>query len=267
MLGIVPSLNTPFSSTGELDLNSLSNLVDHTVRTGCAGMLGLAVAGEHNELNLQEKIQFIELVVTRNNGRIPFICSVTASSISESIKLTKIARSAGADGICVQLPYNLDLAEKENFLEQIGKESPNILMVQDLDWIGEGLPLNEIVTLQANVEKFNWLKIETSQAGPKYSAVLDATEKRLNVCGGWAVTQLMDAMARSVNAFIPTGLEVVYVKIYNAYKNGEKQKARLLFEEILPILNFSNQNIKPNTSIYILVRILVFIFFEPKYKY
>ena len=65
----------------------------------------------------------------------------------------------------------------------------------------------------------------------------------MKVCGGWAVTQLMDAMARSVDAFIPTGLETIFVSIYNAYRRGEEQKARTLFESILPILTFSNQHI------------------------
>ena len=88
MHGIVPSLNTPFNAAGELDLYSLSNLVDHSVIAGCGGMLGLAVAGEQNRLTVKEKINFIDLVVNKNDGRIPFICSVTASSISESIKLT-----------------------------------------------------------------------------------------------------------------------------------------------------------------------------------
>ena len=65
MYGIVPSLNTPFDASGELDLSSLSRLVEHTVSTGCGGMLGLAVAGEHNTLNYTEKSNFIYTVVKK----------------------------------------------------------------------------------------------------------------------------------------------------------------------------------------------------------
>ena len=60
MKGILPSLNTPFTNLGELDLDSLTRLVEHTILSGCGGMLGLAVAGEHNTLNFDEKIQFIK---------------------------------------------------------------------------------------------------------------------------------------------------------------------------------------------------------------
>ena len=51
MKGILPSLNTPFTNSGELDLDSLTRLVEHTIISGCGGMLGLAVAGEHNTLS------------------------------------------------------------------------------------------------------------------------------------------------------------------------------------------------------------------------
>jgi dihydrodipicolinate synthase/N-acetylneuraminate lyase len=243
MHGIVPSLNTPFDVLGALDLSSLSKLVEHTVKTGCGGMLGLAVAGEHDTLNHQEKINFIQTVIQQNQGRIPFICSVTATTFTETLNLTKAAAAARVDGICVQLPPSLNLEQKLSFLEKLEKKSPGIIMVQDLDWSGGGLSLEEIVFLYRRIEKFTWLKIETSQAGPKYSAVTAATEHGLKVCGGWAVTQLMDAMARSVDAFVPTGLESIYVAIYHAYQGGEEQKARTLFESILPILNFSNQHI------------------------
>lgn len=243
MKGIVPSLNTPFDKDGAVDHNSLRRLVNHTVDAGCGGMLGLAVAGEYSTLALSEKARFVEVVAETNAERIPFIVSVTAPDLAASVELTKIAKSAGAAGICVQLPVGIDRHEKSGFLHDLACHAPEILMVQDLDWVGGGMLLDDIVYLFEHVETFCWLKIETQQAGPKYSATLQATNGALNVCGGWAVTQLMDAMARGVNAFIPTGLEFVYVAIYTLYNTGNIAEARALFERVLPILNFSNQHV------------------------
>ena len=121
MKGILPSLNTPFTNSGELDLDSLTRLVEHTIISGCGGMLGLAVAGEHNTLNFDEKIQFIETVTKVNKRRIPFICSVTAADFNESVELTKSANSFGAEGICLQLPSNLKLSKKLFFFSAVGK--------------------------------------------------------------------------------------------------------------------------------------------------
>ena len=243
MKGIVPSLNTPFLENGSIDHKSLRRLVDHTVGAGCGGMLGLAVAGEHSTLSLDEKVQIIETVTDTNARRIPFIVSVTAPDFDASTQLASVAKSAGATGICVQLPSELTRPGKLGFLQDLAQHAPDILMLQDLDWAGGGLNLDEIVYLSENVEKLTWLKIETQRAGPKYSAVMDATGGKLNVCGGWAVTQLMDALARGVNAFIPTGMEHVYVRIHTLYENGDIARARVLFERVLPILNFSNQHI------------------------
>ena len=260
MKGILPSLNTPFTNSGELDLDSLTRLVEHTIISGCGGMLGLAVAGEHNTLNFDEKIQFIETVTKVNKRRIPFICSVTAADFNESVELTKSANSFGAEGICLQLPSNLEFAKKLFFLEQLEDRSPEILMIQDLDWFGDGMALEEIVKLFNSVDKFNWLKIETVGAGEKYTSVLQKLDGRLKVCGGWAVKQLIDAMDRSVNAFIPTGLEKIYVEIYRLYQNGNKEEAQLLFEKVLPVLNFSNQNIGTSIRFFKNLRVLEGLF-------
>ena len=243
MRGIIPSLNTPFNADGAIDHVSLRRLINHTVNAGCGGMLGLAVAGEHSTLNQDEKARFVETVVATNAGRIPFIVSVTASEMNESVALTKLAKSVNAAGICVQLPAHFDRLQNKEFLENIAAQAPDLLMVQDLDWVGDGLLIDDILYLYERIEQFSWLKIETQRAGPKYSAILEATKGNLQVCGGWAVTQLMDAMARGVHAFIPTGMEYVYVAIQALYENGNKDAARALFERVLPILNFSNQDI------------------------
>ncbi len=247
MKGIVPSLNTPFDGNGALDHVSLRRLVNHTVDTGCGGMLGLAVAGEHAMLTMDEKTAFIETASDANAGRIPFIVSVTAPEPATSLELARTAALFGAAGICVHLTEAQDRGEMLSFLEALESCGTDLLMVQDLDWTGDGLPIEDIQFLFERVNTFSWLKIETRNAGPKYSAVLEATNGALNVCGGWAVTQLMDALDRGVNAFIPTGLERVYVKIYKSYQAGDVDTAAALFERVLPVLTYSNQHI--DTSI------------------
>ncbi len=254
MKGIVPSLNTPFDADNAIDHSSLRRLVNHTIASGCGGMLGLAVAGEYPTLTREEKTAFIETVAETNAQRIPFIVSVTAADTRASVALAQAAKSAGAAGICVQLPLSRDRQEMLGFLQQLECHAPSILMVQDLDWSGGGLSLDEIQYLYENVKSFSWLKIETARPGPKYSAVKRAHNGALNVCGGWAATQLMDAMARGVNAFIPTGMESVYVAIYRMYENGEHSAARALFERVLPILNFSNQHIDTSILFFKLLR-------------
>ncbi len=206
-------------------------------------MLGLAVAGEYETLTFKEKSTFIEVVSDENNGKLPLIISVTSAKDETTLELSKLAKVCGAIGICVQIRNDVALSDNIRFLKDLSQTSPEIIMVQDLDWSGDGLDLESIMALFNEIDKFTWLKIETKKAGPKYSAVKAMTKDKLKVCGGWAVTQLLDALDREVDAFIPTGMEFLYNKIYKQYHIGNHDLARELFYKLLPVLNFSNQHI------------------------
>ena len=71
--------------------------------------------------------------------------------------------------------------------------------------------------------------IKCLNAGDMNTAIKELTKGKLKVCGGWAVTQLLDALNRGVDAFIPTGMEGFYTKIYNQYQSGNEKFARELF--------------------------------------
>jgi 4-hydroxy-tetrahydrodipicolinate synthase len=55
--------------------------------------------------------------------------------------------------------------------------------------------------------------------------------------------QMPDALARGVHAFMPTTMDTIYVAIYSAWRRGDTEAARALFERLLPIVAFSNQHI------------------------
>ena len=127
-------------------------------------------------------------------------------------------------------------------------------MIQDLDWAGGGLEVAEIVRLYDDLPSFRCLKIETIPAGPKYTAVLEETGGRLHVSGGWAVSQMIDALERGVHTFMPTAMDRMYVAIYLAYQSGDRDAARLLFERLLPVLAFSNQHIDVSIRFFKMLR-------------
>lgn len=243
MRGIVPSLNTPFTGDDRVDAASLRRLVDATVAAGCVGMLVLAVAGEAASLDPEEKRRAIETIVEQNAGRVPVIVGVTAAAQPDRLALARLARSAGADGICCQAPDGLGEERLEHALREVAEAGPGLFMLQDLDWTGPGLPVETIVRLAERVPGFRCLKVETVPAGPKYTRVLAATGGRLHVSGGWAVTQMLDGLARGVHAFMPTALDPLYCAIYRLHHGGRPAEAAALFEAMLPILAFANQHL------------------------
>jgi len=245
--GIVPSMNTPFLANGSVDLDGIRRSVDAVVQAGVAGMLILAVAAETASLTLTEKRLVAQTFLVHTAGRIPVIVGCSSTEQADRVALAAMARELGAQIMLCQAPAGLGgqaLVAQMGALAQVG---PPILMVQDLDFAGPGLPLDDILLLSQQLPAFQCLKIEVALPGPKYSAVLEATQGTLHVSGGWAAAQMMEALHRGVHAFIPTAMDAIYVAIYRRFQAGDIAGARALHEQLAPVLAFSNQHL--DTSI------------------
>jgi 4-hydroxy-tetrahydrodipicolinate synthase len=245
--GIVPSMNTPFLDDGSVDLAGIRRSVDTVVQAGVAGLLILAVAGETASLTLPEKRLVAQTFLAHTAGRVPVIIGCSSAEQADRLALAAMARELGAPVMLCQAPAGLSgeaLVAQMAALTQVG---PPMLMVQDLDFGGPGLPLADILLLRKQLPAFQCLKIEVALPGPKYSAVLEATQGALHVSGGWAAAQMLEALHRGVHAFIPTAMDAIYVAIYRHFQAGDVAQARALHEQLAPVLAFSNQHL--DTSI------------------
>ena len=130
----------------------------------------------------------------------------------------------------------------EREVRRLAALGPGFLMLQDWDARGYGLPVPLIRRLFEEVEAFRCLKVEVVPAGGKYSEVLEATGGRLHVSGGWAVTQMIEALDRGVHALMPTGMHALYIRI-DPLPRGDREGAARLFHRLLPVLAFSNQHL------------------------
>ena len=243
MQGIIPSLHTPFNEKNKIDIPSLRKLIDHTIATGCSGMLVGAVAGENSSLTFDEKNILLNECVTYNKNRIPIIVSCTAKNQKERITLSRNAKELGADWILCQTPENIFGNELVECFNEIAENGPDNLMIQDLSWTDYGMRDEDILILFKNIDKFKSLKIEVLNSGPKYTKILDITNQQLHLSGGWAIMGMIEALNRGVHALIPSTMEVIYNKIYNLYLENKIEDSRRLFSQILPILSFTHQHI------------------------
>ncbi|MFB3816714.1 MAG: dihydrodipicolinate synthase family protein [Candidatus Methylomirabilales bacterium] len=223
--GIVPILQTPFLMNGAPDEESLARLADEVIAAGAAGLIYPAVASEAGKLAPGERRSLLETVVKRVDGRVPVIAGVSAETLAESMGLAEHAQSIGAAGMLAQAPAAMraDAGALEAFFRRLATAAPLVLMIQDLDWQGEGMPVELIRRLFETLPGFRCIKVETVPAGPKYSRLLEATEGRLHVSGGWAVTQMLDGLARGVHAFMPEGSMVrIYRRIYDLFHGAQR---------------------------------------------
>lgn len=241
--GIIPSMNTPFLHDGTLDCEGIRRSVDAVVDAGVAGLLVLAVAGETASLSQTEKRLAASTFLYQVARRVPVIVGCSSARQEERVALAAMARELGADAMLCQAPPDLHGAALVAQMDALVRVGPPILMVQDLDFAGPGLPLADILALRRHIPAFRCLKIEVALPGPKYTAVLEATRGALHVSGGWAAAQMMEALHRGVHAFIPTAMDSIYVEIFRRFRAGDAAGARSLHARLAPVLAFSNQYI------------------------
>ena len=260
MRGIIPSLHTPFTKDNKIDLCSLKKLIDHTISTGCAGMLVGAVAGENSSLSINEKKLIIKESIRYNGNRIPTIVSCSAKEQKDRIALSILAKEAGAEWILCQVPDNVYGDELLECFQQIAEVGPKYLMIQDLSWTDNGMRDEDILMLYNKIKKFKGLKIEVLNSGPKYTRVLEATNNEIHLSGGWAIMGMMEALHRGVHAFIPSTMEILYNRIYNLFVANKFEEAKNLFYEMLPTLSFAHQHIDISIKFYKTLRVKEEIF-------
>ena len=242
--GIVPSMNTPFLENGSIDVQGLRRSADAVIAAGVSGMLVLAVAGETGSLTMEEKRLVASTFLEQAAGRVPVVIGCSSARQEDRVALAAMARAMGAPDMLCQIPPAESVAQLVALVQEISAAGPERLMLQDLDFGGPGLPLADILLLHREVPAFQGLKIEVSMPGPKYSAVLQATQGGLHVSGGWAAAQMLEALHRGVHAFIPTAMDVIYVEVFRRFSAGDHAGARALHAALTPVLAFSNQHIE-----------------------
>jgi 4-hydroxy-tetrahydrodipicolinate synthase len=251
--GIVTVLNTPFTEDDRIDTASLACNVRIAVDAGVAGFLVPAMASEVAKLTDAERVLMVETTLEATDGRVPVIGGASADDPDTRVRVAQSLIDAGCEGVLASIPYESDVQYTEA-VRALDTLQPKFLMLQDWDFGGYGLPVPLIAKLFEEVESFRCLKVEVVPAGPKYTEVLDATDGGLHVSGGWAVMQIIEAMDRGVHAFMPTGMHALYVTIHRLYQEGRRDEAVQLFNELLPVLAFSNQHL--DISIHFFKRLL-----------
>lgn len=251
--GIATVLNTPFNPDNSIDFRSLKNNVNNALNAGVAGFLVPAMASEVYKLTEKERVEMVAAVLDEVNGKVSVIAGAGETDIPKSKNLLKKYIELGCKNVLFQIPFQNETQFRNHFNE-LAETGPEMIMLQDWDATGYGLPDDLILDLFETIPAFRCLKIETVPAGVKYSKILELTKGRLNVSGGWAVSQMTEGLKRGVHAFMPTGMHWIYCEIYRLWKQGNENDAEKLFQQILPVLAFSNQQL--DISIHFFKRLL-----------
>lgn len=103
--GIAPALLTPFDRDGKIDTEALAVHCDFLISAGVDALYVLGTTGEVFLLDVEERKQVAEFVVSHVAGRVPVFVQVGAIPTKVACELAAHAESIGADGVGAITPY------------------------------------------------------------------------------------------------------------------------------------------------------------------
>jgi 4-hydroxy-tetrahydrodipicolinate synthase len=102
--GAMVAIVTPFQE-GEIDFQTLDELIDFQLAGGIDAIVPVGTTGECPTLSPDEHKQVIERVVKAVGGQVPVIAGAGSNSTAEAIDFTEFSKKVGADATLQVGPY------------------------------------------------------------------------------------------------------------------------------------------------------------------
>lgn len=240
--GICPIIAPPFTKTGEVDYESMRNLLRTLIKGGCHGLTLFGIGGEYYKLNDRERKQMIELVVEEcKKGGIPSIVSITQHATEVAVKEAQYAEEAGADCLMLLPPFFLrpTAADLYAHMKLVGEAVKIPVIIQYVpQHTGVAIEPAIFAKLSNEVDNITYYKIECRPAGAYITRLLEITRNRVKIFAGSAGLQLPEALDRGAIGAMPgCSMYEIYLKIYDHYFQGNREEAIRIHNALVPMLN------------------------------
>ncbi|WP_406150099.1 4-hydroxy-tetrahydrodipicolinate synthase [Streptomyces sp. NBC_01012] len=96
---------TPFTASGDLDLDAARRRATDLVADGCDGLVLSGTTGESPTTTDEEKTALLRAVREAVGGSVPLVAGVGSADTRHTVRLAQEAEAAGADGLLVVTPY------------------------------------------------------------------------------------------------------------------------------------------------------------------
>jgi 4-hydroxy-tetrahydrodipicolinate synthase len=237
--GVLPVLAVPFNKDGSLDLDSIPKLVEHCISNKANGVVIFGLASELYKLNDSERIQILEKVISSVNSRVPVIVGTEHSGTLAAVARSIEAEKLGASALMLYPPTFIkpDEANVLSYFKAVGSAVKIPIIIQDAPaWTGVPLPvslLSRIIKEQPNV---CYIKLESPPIGDKAKLL---KSEGFKIIAGYGAIHLMEDLTAGIDGFMPgCSLPGIFVEINDLFKSGNVEKARTLYQLVLPLLTF-----------------------------
>lgn len=245
--GSWPVVPTPFTDTGDLDLEGMKRVLDCTVDQGVDGLCILANYSEQFLVSDEERETLMRLCLQHIDGRLPVI--VTCSHYSTRIVLERVqlAKELGAAMIMLMPPYHGALLKgtADQTYDQFARAADIGLpiMVQDAPLSGVDLSVDLLAKMAKEVANLSYFKIEMPQTAGKLRALIEAAGDDIEgpFDGEESITLMADLDAGATGSMSSGMLPDLIKPVIDAHASGDRATAAAKYAEILPLINYENR--------------------------
>ncbi|HEV8539280.1 MAG TPA: dihydrodipicolinate synthase family protein [Bacteroidota bacterium] len=244
--GVFSVLPTPFTSGGELDLQSLGRVIELYIRSGVNGLTALGVTSETARLSDAEKSTVLETVTRQVNKRVPVIVGTSTDGLHTSIELSLKAKDLGASAVMVS-PPRMPKLNSEAIVNHYRRLSAAIdlpIVIQDYPPVsGFTMEPALLATIASEVPAARTIKLEDPPTPLKIARVLELSDGvPLSVLGGLGGTYLLEELLSGASGSM-TGFAVpeLLVKVVRLFGSGDRDQAADLFYRTVALMRFEFQ--------------------------
>lgn len=242
LTGSIAPVVTPFTADGDVDHESLANLVAWQLKQGSDGISIGGSTGEPSAQTITERAEAIRTVIKIADGRVPVVPGTGSAKLQETIELTGAAYDAGIDAALIITPYYARPTQEALYIwyKTVAAEYP------DLPIIAYNVPSRTAVEitpetvarLHRDVPNFVGIK-ETTKDFEHFSRVIKAAGRDLLVWSGIELLCL-PLLALGGTGFISATANIAPAatkQMYDAYRQGRFDEALELHYGLHPLVD------------------------------
>jgi len=246
--GVYPIAPTPFTATGELDLDGQRRVLDCMIDQGVDGICVLANYSEQFLLTDDERATLTDLCLSHVAGRVPVIVTCSHFSTRIAAERARSAAEAGAAMLMLMPPYHgTGLRADENGMLQhfshIAEAAQIPIMVQDAPLSGVNLSVPFLVRLAREIPSVRYFKIEMPGTAAKLRSLIEAGgEAIVGPFDGEESITLMADLDAGATGTMPSALLPDLIKpVLEHFRSGRRTDAAAAYARILPLINYENR--------------------------
>jgi 2-keto-3-deoxy-L-arabinonate dehydratase len=246
--GVFPVAPTPFTETGDLDLEGQRRVLDCMIDQGVDGICILANYSEQFVLTDDERDTLADLCLAHVGGRVPVIVTTSHFSTRIATERARKAARAGAAMLMLMPPYHgVGLrAEEKGMIEHFAAvaEAAGIpIMVQDAPLSGVALSVPFLTRLAREVPLVRSFKIEVAGAAAKLRGLIEAGGDAIEgpFDGEESITLMADLDAGATGTMCSALLPDLIKPVVEHHRAGRRRDAADTYERILPLINYENR--------------------------